>query len=86
MNGIAYSDAVGPENDWEIAEETAAADLVVAAWGGRSRVRRDYYDRRAEEVVDLVGADGLVHVGTRTKDGYPRHPLFWRDSFQLGAW
>ena len=86
LNEFTYSDAVGPENDWEIAEEVEASDLVIGAWGGRSGVRSDFYDRRTEEVVRLVGRERLTRVGTRTKDGYPRHPLFWKSNLRLTSW
>lgn len=60
-------------NDAAIFSAAAAADLVVAAWGGRAEAAR------AEAVMSALAAASveLCALGL-TRDGAPRHPLYLR--------
>jgi hypothetical protein len=61
-------DPVGPENDAWLARCARDAGLVVAAWGAHGS-----YRDRDEEVLKLI--DNVMCLG-KTKEGYPRHPLY----------
>jgi hypothetical protein len=63
--------ATGPGNDQVLAAVCEQASLVIECWGAHKLARR-----RAQEhgVTYALGSDSCV-LG-RTKDGYPRHPLY----------
>lgn len=64
--------AVGVENDQYLARAAAGAGVIVAAWGSQATGRR----RDAEVIRLLAGTGfGLSCLG-RTRDGFPRHPLY----------
>ena len=71
----------GPEADQAIREAVADAQLVVAAWGGSVSVvsKASSRDVRMRHiwVIDLLRRSGRdVFCLGRTRDGYPRHPLY----------
>lgn len=59
---------IGPENDRWIVECAKSAAFSVAAWGANGG-----FLGRSEHVLKIV--PGVVCLG-KTKDGYPRHPLY----------
>ena len=63
---------VGPNNDRALADASAAADLILCAWG----VHGAHLGRGAE-VARLLARAGrpLFHLGL-TREGHPRHPLY----------
>ena len=74
------TDPYGPANDdslWEVALEAAGTDMpIVCAWGSRG-------GRSNRHVAILQrGNARLVCLG-KTKDGYPRHPLYVRNDQPL---
>lgn len=64
-------DPVGPDNDRWIRTVTGSAgcSLVVAAWGAHRMA-----SHRGNKIASLIDCP-MVCLG-RTKDGYPRHPLY----------
>lgn len=68
-----FDDPIGPDNDAVLEEIMRSADIVVAAWGRRSKLPPPYRDRWRDVVAiaDRVGVE-LFCFGT-TKDGQPRH-------------
>jgi hypothetical protein len=68
---LAAGQAIGPDNDRWIRTVTGSAgcQLVVAAWGAHRMA-----GHRGSKVTDLIDRS-MVCLG-RTKDGYPRHPLY----------
>lgn len=73
----------GIENDIAILEACRGADLVVAAWGAHSKAAA-----RAAEIRRMLERDGVTlhRLGSPTKDGHPRHPLYLRDASALEVW
>ena len=62
------ADPIGPKNDARIREVSASADLVVAAWGLRGRMREN-------AVADLILRErNDIHVLALTRQHHPRHP------------
>lgn len=69
-------DPVGPDNDYTLRQlRHRVGSVVVAAWG--VNCPRD----RERQVLELIG--GPVFCLGKTKDGYPRHPLFVRGDAEL---
>lgn len=69
-------DPVGPENDERLAQMSALAGLVVAAWGSNVQ------PGRAVEVIDTLRKFNDVHFLSLTRDGQPKHPLYLRKDLQ----
>ncbi|WP_426956203.1 DUF1643 domain-containing protein [Muricoccus radiodurans] len=66
-------DPVGPGNDAAIAEWSARADRVVAAWGLPPKPLRG----RGAQVAALLATAGVRAMALRvTADGQPGHPLY----------
>lgn len=63
--------AIAPGADQALLEMVEAVDLVIAAWGAQP-----WLTQRAHDVSRLlVSAKPLWCLG-KTKDGWPRHPLY----------
>ncbi|PZS25792.1 MAG: hypothetical protein DLM61_19485 [Pseudonocardiales bacterium] len=75
--------ATGADNDEHINRAVAAADLIVAAWGA-SLPRAGA--ARAQHVLSLLRAAGLVHHLGLTKHGHPRHPVRLRTDTTPHRW
>lgn len=68
----AAEDPVGPENDRWIRRVARGAALIVAAWGTHGE-----FLGRDRQVLALLRAVGRpVWCLGRTREGYPRHPLY----------
>ena len=76
-----FDDPVGPLNDAQIDYEAARADLMVAAWGAFTRAEER---ERGVEVLGILQRYGTVYrLGSPTRGGHPRHPLYLRHDIQL---
>lgn len=73
---VGHRDPVGPENDLAIASMAERSTRVVVAWGATDM---GLHASRAWDVLQLIGLSRVVCLG-RTKDGYPRHPLYVKAS------
>lgn len=65
--------AIGPENDRHLASMAQGADIIVAAWGTSAE-----RSPRAGAVLKILKASSqraVLCLG-RTKEGWPRHPLY----------
>jgi hypothetical protein len=70
--------AIGPENEKYIIKALNSADMAIAAWGENCTIHE-----RHKDILELF-QDYLIHrLGTPTKDGHPRHPLYLRKDTQL---
>lgn len=66
------ADPIGPDNDRHIAQQAAAAALVVCAWGAHGALRG-----RAAHVVRLLASAGIQPMClSMTAGGQPGHPLY----------
>lgn len=67
-----HPNPIGPDNDTWLATP-APAVLTVAAWGVHGTLHQ-----RDHEVRSLLAERGirLHHLGTLTREGHPRHPLY----------
>lgn len=67
-----HSHPCGPMNDSYIEAAFVDVGLVVAAWGTKGS------PRRSKDVCAIAARKEkpLHHIGTLTKDGFPRHPLY----------
>ena len=64
-------DIVGPLNDQRIVLRSAAASMVIAAWGTHGG---DLTLRRGDRVARMLNRS--IHVLQLTKSGQPHHPLY----------
>jgi len=78
----AATDPVGPENDAAIADGTAWADQVIAAWGAHG----EHLDRGARVEALLRRSGQEVHHLGLTKAGHPKHPLYIAYARQPEPW
>lgn len=67
-------DPVGPANDKHLLAEARWCQQVVAGWGTHGAFR-DRHDR-VLRLLDHSEVD--LHCLGKTKDGYPKHPLYLR--------
>lgn len=77
LNDLTYREAVQETNDVLLELMAAETHLVVAAWGNPNGIRADWYERRIDEVVELLGEERFTSFGTTTH-GHPRHCFDWR--------
>lgn len=68
-------DVVGPHNDFYIGHAAAWADIVVCAWGRRTKLPSKLKSRPEEVVKILKRATPKLYCLGTTKDGDPVHPL-----------
>jgi len=68
-----HRDPVGPGNDRAIVRAARRADLVVIGWGTHAGL----HDRH-DAVLDLLRSVCEPVCWAKTKDGFPRHPLYLR--------
>jgi hypothetical protein len=67
-----HPDPIGPENDRYILEVARSCCAVIVGWG----VHGKFMDR-GEKVVQLLKANGIQPLSFgKTKEGFPRHPLY----------
>lgn len=73
-------DAIGPENDRHIKICVASAGITVCAWGAHGG-----FLGRDQEVKKIARSAGslITQCLGRTKDGYPKHPLYVPNSAKL---
>lgn len=78
----AAPDPVGPQNDAVLADGSAWADDIIAAWGvhGAHLGRGPFVAQTL-----MVGAAPLYHLGL-SKGGHPRHPLYLPYTQQPERW
>lgn len=75
-------DPVGPENDAHLIDACQDAKLVVAAWGTHGAFRnRDLLVKNLFRAADIQ-----LHCFGRTKEGYPKHPLYLRRDVQIAPY
>lgn len=67
-------DPVGPENDAHIIAAAAEGEMLVAAWGVKSKLPARLRSREAA-VLELLAGRELYCIRT-TAEGSPEHPLF----------
>lgn len=63
------ADPVGPANDDALIRYAAGSSRILAAWGTHGD-----YGGRGAQVLELLGL--RVECLGKTKEGYPRHPLY----------
>ena len=69
-----FRDAVGPDNDETIVRTARTADAIIAAWG--KPPNRTGAERAAQVLELLTRVADVYRLGTATKEGHPRHPLY----------
>ena len=76
-----HPDPCGPRNDWYICDAISreSTPLIVLAWGAHPMARR-----RTATVLPLLDGHACFVLG-RTRDGWPRHPLYVPRNVQLEA-
>lgn len=65
------ADPIGEDNDHFLAQAAARARYIVAAWGTKGALLN-----RDQAVLRLLSGQDRLYCLGRTKDGYPRHPLY----------
>lgn len=69
-------DPVGPGNDLWIRKMTKDAALTVACWGTHAEL-----NARHQQLVTMLNTAGCrIHCLGMTKGGFPKHPLYLRQS------
>ncbi len=85
LYGLSPADAIGPDNDEHIERESAAADLVVAAWGNHGTLHG-----RGESVAKAVLRARPERLGLHamrvTRAGQPNHPLYLPSNLTPAPW
>lgn len=71
----AAKDPIGPDNDRILIEMAKGAGIIVAAWGIHGA-----YRGRDKAVMELIPS---VFCLGKSKNGYPRHPLYLRKDVKL---
>lgn len=71
--GMTVGDAAGPDNHTHLWQMASRCALTVAAWGARG----PHY------VAEEMKSPGGVWCIGKTKDGYPKHPLYVKGDTQL---
>lgn len=75
-------DIIGPENDEWLSDMAGKAETIVLAWGHHPRAAE-----RGSNVLYLLRRHvRKFHVLGRTKDGYPRHPLYLQRDLKFAPW
>ena len=69
---------VGEDNDRFIVQAVWRARCVIIAWGAKGTLLN-----RDEVVLDLLAGQDRLYCLGRTKDGYPRHPLYVKGDASL---
>ncbi len=69
-------DPIGPENDKWLVKMTQDVDLTVACWG----VHAGLNDRHQHILSLMKRARREIHCLGTTKAGFPKHPLYLRQS------
>ena len=69
------ADPVGSRNNCYIELAIRRADLIIVAWGTKG-----IFQKRNDEVLNLISGKQSLHCLGLTKDGHPRHPLYLRKS------
>lgn len=71
-----HTDPVGPRNDDFLREYALDATQIVCAWGTKGA----YLDREGTvlRLLREIALDKCVRLGTLTRGGHPRHPLYLR--------
>ncbi|MEA1011135.1 DUF1643 domain-containing protein [Bacillus cereus] len=67
---VSKEDAIGPENENHVIRALNRADMVIAAWGENCK-----YHNRHKDIHELFQGYHLHCLG-KTRDGFPRHPLY----------
>lgn len=70
-------DPSGPSNDQSILAAAECASIIVAAWGTNGA-----FKKRDEHVLNLLRLKTICCLDM-TKHGFPKHPLYCRDSSTL---
>ncbi|MCK2005131.1 DUF1643 domain-containing protein [[Brevibacterium] frigoritolerans] len=65
--------AIGPENEKYLNKALNSAETIIAAWGENCTIHNRHHD-----ITGLFHEYLIYRLGTPTKDGYPRHPLYLR--------
>lgn len=65
------NDPVGPMNNYYLGLISTISEKIIAAWGTKGN-----YMNRANQIIDLLPKRNKLYCLERTKDGYPKHPLY----------
>lgn len=68
---VNHPEPVHPDTDINLVEMARRADRVVVAWG-----TQPFLSLRAYNVTKLLSRERDLYCLGRTKDGWPRHPLY----------
>jgi hypothetical protein len=71
---------VGPGNDRTIRRVAGEADYVIVAWGNRSGIQAELYEKRIRKVKNLLGEVGigkLFEVRGNRENIEPLHGMMW---------
>ncbi len=77
---VSAADPVGPRNDAAILEAVARAGLVVCAWGPPGKLHG------RDRAVGRLLANVRTHAVSRTKGGFPGHPLYLAKALRPFPW
>lgn len=69
------ADPIGSKNNSYLQSATERAALVIVAWGVHGS-----FLNRDRAVLSLISAHQPLHCLGQTKAGYPRHPLYVKNS------
>lgn len=79
------TDPVGLRNDWYIIEAARRVDVLIAGWGALSTKRTRCRAAIVRSMVEIDARTRLWCLG-RTRDGFPRHPLYLPKDAPISPW
>ena len=78
LKDLEKSEAVGKENNKYLIRALKSADKIIAAWGENGTIHQ-----RHEEIVQIIDGYDIDSLGSPTRDGHPRHPLYLSNDIEL---
>ena len=75
---------IGEDNDTHIVQTFSKSDLVVCGWGAKTNTK---HKTRHNQILELAKSTNTkLHYLRLTKNGYPEHPLYLRNTLTPIEW
>lgn len=78
LKELEKSEAIGRENYKYLIRALNSADKIIAAWGENGTIHQ-----RHEEIVQIIDGYDIDSLGSPTRDGHPRHPLYLSNDIEI---
>jgi len=81
-----FNYTVGPENNHHFIDTINRSDYIICAWGGNSGIDKASYNKRVDEVKNIIKdckKSYVYHVAGKKATNQPLHGLMWGYDYQL---